>query len=70
MINFERFILNFFATFELLISHKYVSDDKVFTRLRKISQKDYTKYILTQFGCNGYTESIRFFTKNLNRNFE
>ena len=44
--------------------------DKAFTRVRKMSQKDYTKYILTQFGCNGYTESIRFFTKSLNRKFE
>lgn len=70
MINFERFILNFFATFELFISREYVFGDKAFTRVRKMSQKDYTKYILTQFGCNGYTESIRFFTKSLNRKFE
>ena len=70
MINFERFILNFFATFELFVSRKYVFGDKAFTRVRKMSQKDYTKYILTQFGCNGYTESIRFFTKSLNRKFE
>lgn len=70
MINFERFILNFFATFELFVSRKYVFGDKAFTRVRKMSQKDYTKYILTQFGCNGYTESIRFFTKSLNKKFE
>lgn len=70
MINFERFILNFFATFDLFISKKYVFGDTAFTRIRKMSQKDYTKYILTQFGCNGYTESIRFFTKNLNKKFE
>ena len=70
MINFERFILNFFATFELFVSRKYVFGDKAFTRVRKMSQKDYTKYILTQFGCNGYTEPIRFFTKSLNRKFE
>lgn len=70
MINFERFILNFFATFDLFVCRKYVFGDTAFTRLRKMSQKDYTKYILTQFGCNGYTESIRFFTKNLNRKFE
>ena len=25
---------------------------------------------MTQFGCNGYTEPIRFFTKSLNRKFE
>ena len=67
MINFDRFILNFFATFDLFVSRKYVFGDKAFTRVRKMSQKDYTKYILTQFGCNGYTESIRFFTKGLNR---
>ena len=70
MINFERFILNFFATFDLFVSRKYVSSDKAFIRMRKMSQKDYTKYILTQFGCNGYTESIRFFTKSLNKKFE
>ena len=61
MINFERFFLNFFATFELFVSIKYVFGDNAFTRVRKMSQRDYTKYILTQFGCNGYTESIRFF---------
>ena len=27
MINFERFILNFFATFDLFISKKYVFGD-------------------------------------------
>ena len=70
MINFERFILNFFEAFDLFISKKYVFGDTTFTRLRKMSQKDYTKYILTQFGCNGYTESIRFFTKSLNKKFE
>ena len=38
------------------------------TRILKMYQNYYTNYILTQFGC--YTESIRFFTKSLNRKFE
>ena len=63
MINFERFLLNFFDAFE----REYVFDNKSFTRLRKMSQKD---YILTQFGCNSYTESVRFLTKSLKRKFE
>ena len=70
MINFERFILNFFEAFDLFVCRKYVFGDTTFTRLRKMSQKDYTKYILTQFGCNGYTESIRFFTKSLKKNLK
>ena len=65
MINFERFILNFFATFELFVSREYVFGDKAFTRVRIMSQRDYTKYILTQFGCNGYMESIRFFLRKV-----
>ena len=50
-------------TFELFVSKKYVFGDKAFIRVRTMSHKDYTKYILTQFGCNGILSQLDFLRK-------
>lgn len=67
---FDRYVIEFLMLFDSFISRKYVLDDVHFTRDRKMVQKEYTAYILTQRGCNDYIESIRFFTKMLSDGFE
>lgn len=53
---FIRYVIGFLALFDSFISRKYVLDDVHFTRDRKMVQKEYTAYILTQRGCNDYIE--------------
>ena len=67
---FDRYIVEFLDLFDSFISRTYVIDDIHFTRERKMVQKEYTAYILTQRGCNDYIESIRFFTRMLSDGFK
>lgn len=62
MYSFDRFVKDFFRLFDCFISKKYVTEENRFIRDRKMTQKEYTAYILTQRSCTAYTEAIRFFT--------
>ena len=62
---FDRFLISYFATFKSLISKKYVTDKNKFTRIRKMSFKEYVFYILTQTGCTNFAEAHEFFYKNI-----
>ena len=61
MYSFDRFIKNFFRLFECFISKRYITEENRFIRDRKINQKEYTAFILSQRSCTGYIETIRFF---------
>lgn len=67
---FDRFLINFFVTFESFISKKYVTESNKFVRRRKMSFKEYVLYILTQTGCTNFAEAHKFYTKTLNHEFE
>ena len=67
---FDRFLINFFVTFESFISKKYVAESNRFIRTRKMSFKEYVLYILTQTGCTNFAEAHKFYTKTLNHKFE
>lgn len=67
---FDRFLINYFVTFESFISKKYVTESNRFVRTRKMSFKEYVLYILTQTGCTNFAEAHKFFTKTLNHKFE
>lgn len=67
---FDRFLINFFVTFESFISKKYVTEENKFIRTRKMSFKEYVLYILTQTGCTNFSEAHKFYTKTLNHEFE
>lgn len=67
---FDRFLINFFVTFESFISKKYVTKSNKFVRTRKMSFKEYILYILTQTGCTNFAEAHKFYTKTLNHEFE
>ena len=67
---FDRFLINFFVTFESFISKKYVVESNKFVRTRKMSFKEYVLYILTQTGCTNFAEAHKFYTKTLNHEFE
>ena len=67
---FDRFLINFFVTFESFISKKYVTESNRFVRTRKMSFKEYVLYILTQTGCTNFAEAHKFYTKTLNHEFE
>ena len=70
MYSFDRFIKNFFRLFECFISKKYIAEDNRFIRDRKMTQKEYTAFILSQRSCTSYIETIRFFTMWLKKDFE
>ena len=70
MYSFDRFVKDFFRLFDCFISKKYVTEDNRFIRDRKMTQKEYTAYILTQRSCTAYTEAIRFFTIMLSNDFQ
>ena len=70
MYSFDRFVKNFFRLFDCFISKKYVIGDNRFIRDRKMTQKEYTAYILTQRSCTAYVEAIRFFTIMLSNDFK
>lgn len=70
MYSFDRFLINFFVTFESFISKKYVVENNKFVRTRKMSFKEYILYILTQTGCTNFAEAHKFYTKTLNHEFE
>lgn len=67
---FDRFLINFFVTFESFISKKYVAESNRFIRTRKMSFNEYVLYILTQTGCTNFAEAHKFYTKTLNHKFE
>ena len=70
MYSFDRFIKNFFRLFECFISKRYITEDNRFIRDRKMTQKEYTAFILSQRSCTSYIETIRFFTMWLKKDFE
>ena len=70
MYSFDRFIKNFFRFFECFISKRYITEDNRFIRDRKMNQKEYTAFILSQRSCTSYIETIRFFTMWLKKDFE
>ena len=69
MYSFDRFIIDFFRLFDCFISNKYITEDNRFIRNRKMTQKEYTAFILSQRSCTGYIETIRFFTIWLKNDF-
>ena len=69
MYSFDRNIKEFFRTIDKYVSEKYVTEDDRFIRERKMNQKEYTGYILTQRSCTGYIEANRFFTKMMKNDF-
>ena len=70
MYSFDRFVKEFFRLFDYFISKKYIIGDNRFIRDRKMTQKEYTAYILSQRSCTGYIETIRFFTIMMKKNFK
>ena len=70
MYSFDRFIKNFFRFFECFISKRYITEDNRFIRDRKMTQKEYTAFILSQRSCTSYIETIRFFTIWLKNDFK
>ena len=70
MYSFDRFVKEFFRLFECFISKKYITEENRFIRDRKMTQKEYTAYILSQRSCNGYIETIRFFTIIMKKDFK
>lgn len=70
MYSYDRFVKDFFSLFDVFISEKYVTEDNKFIRDRKMTQKEYTTFILSQRSCTSYIETIRFFTIGLNKKFK
>ena len=70
MYSFDRFVKEFFRLFDYFISKKYITEENRFIRDRKMTQKEYTAYILSQRSCTSYIETIRFFTIMMNKNFK
>ena len=70
MYSFDRFVKEFFHLFDYFISKKYITEENRFIRDRKMTQKEYTAYILSQRSCTSYIETIRFFTIMMNKNFK
>ena len=60
MYSFDRFIKNFFRLFECFISKKYIAEDNRFIRDRKMTQKEYTAFILSQRSCTSYMKRLDF----------
>lgn len=69
MIHIDRFLMNFFATFEMLISRKYIIGENHFVRHRKMSYLDYVLYIFVRIGNTNYAEAIRFYRGFLKKDF-
>lgn len=70
MYSFDRFVKDFFGLFDYFISKKYVTEDNRFIRDRKMTQKEYMAYILSQRSCTSYIEAVRFFTIKVSKNFK
>ena len=70
MYSFDRFVIDFFRLFDCFISNKYITEDNRFIRDRKMTQKEYTAFILSQRSCTSYIETIRFFTIWLKNDFK
>lgn len=70
MHSFDRFVKEFFGQFDRFTSKKYVTEENRFIRNRKMNQKEYTAFILSQRSCTGYIETIRFFTLMMNEGFK
>ena len=70
MYSFDRFVKEFFRLFDYFISKKYITEENRFIRDRKMTQKEYTEYILSQRSCTSYIETIRFFTIMMKKDFK
>jgi len=70
MYSFDRFVKEFFRLFDYFISKKYITEENRFIRDRKMTQKEYTAYILSQRSCTSYIETIRFFTIMMKKDFK
>ena len=70
MYSFDRFVKEFFRLFDYFISKKYITEENRFIRDRKMTQKEYTAFILSQRSCTSYIETIRFFTIWLKNDFK
>lgn len=70
MYSFDRTIIEFFITFDKYISEKYATETNRFIRKRKMNQKEYAWYILTQRSCTDYIEAVRFFTIMMKNDFD
>ena len=70
MYSFDRFVKNFLRYFDCFISNKYVTEENRFIKNRKMTQNEYTAYILTQRSCTAYIEAVRFFTIMLSNDFK
>ena len=70
MYSFDRFVIDFFRLFDCFISKRYITEDNRFIRDRKMTQKEYTAFILSQRSCTSYIETIRFFTIWLKNDFK
>lgn len=70
MYSFDRNIKEFFSTFEKYVSEKYITEKNRFIRERKMNQMELIGYILTQRGCTGYIEAVRFFTRMMKNDFD
>lgn len=70
MYSFDRFVKEFLDCLIVLYRKKYVTEENRFIRNRKMTQKEYVTYILSQRSCTGYIETIRFFTIMMKNNFK
>lgn len=70
MYSFDRFVKEFFRLLDYFISKKYITEENRFIRDRKMTQKEYTEYILSQRSCTCYIETIRFFTIMMKKDFK
>lgn len=54
MYSFDRIVIEFFRLFDRYVSKKYVTEEDKFIRERKMTQKEYMAYIITQRSCTSY----------------
>ena len=70
MYSFDRIVIEFFRLFDRYVSKKYVTEEDKFIRERKMTQKEYIAYIITQRSCTSYIETVRFFTIMMKNDFK
>lgn len=70
MYSFDRIVIEFFRLFNHYVSKKYVTEEDKFIRERKMTQKEYMAYIITQRSCTSYIETVRFFTIMMKNDFK
>ena len=67
---FDHFLACFFLTFDEFISRKYIDGDNRFTRVRKMSFKEYVIYVIVQRGNTNFTEALRYYRGFLKNDFK